>query len=344
MSSSVAARRQELLAKPSHHHLVQFYDKPAFLAKSVGAFIGSGLRNQEAAVIIAKPAHREAFIQTLEADGLNASARVKNGQLLLLDAAQTLATFVVGGAIKQRLFEESMGRLLEPLRDRFPRTRAYGEMVGLLWDAGNSEATVELERLWNELAGKYSFSLLCGYRQETFFAQEHSQGYQSICQHHSHVLPTEDFLSLDDIDQKSRAIAILQQQAKSLEAELKKREQVEAELRQAVSLRDEFLSIAGHELRTPLTSLKLQVQLQQRRLHTKASDADDRKSLEKLLKISDRQINQLARLVDDMLGTSRLNRGTLNLTKEVFCLEDLVKEVVARFDEQLLIAGWHVQS
>ena len=33
----------------------------------------------------------------------------------------------------------------------------------------------------------------------------------------------------------------------------------EEELRKAVILRDDFLSVASHELRTPLTSLKLEV-------------------------------------------------------------------------------------
>ena len=40
-------------------------------------------------------------------------------------------------------------------------------------------------------------------------------------------------------------------------ADITERKQLEAELRKAVKVRDEFLSIASHELRTPLTSLKL---------------------------------------------------------------------------------------
>ena len=39
--------------------------------------------------------------------------------------------------------------------------------------------------------------------------------------------------------------------------DITERKQLEAELRKAVRVRDEFLSIASHELRTPLTSLKL---------------------------------------------------------------------------------------
>jgi hypothetical protein len=36
-------------------------------------------------------------------------------------------------------------------------------MVALLWADGQTGAAVDLEALWNELAGQYSFSLLCAY-------------------------------------------------------------------------------------------------------------------------------------------------------------------------------------
>ena len=39
-----------------------------------------------------------------------------------------------------------------------------------------------------------------------------------------------------------------------------------AELHEALALRDRFLSIAAHELRTPMTSLSLQLALLQRRI------------------------------------------------------------------------------
>ena len=39
----------------------------------------------------------------------------------------------------------------------------FGEMVWLLWDAGQVNAAIEVETLWNELGHQYPFSLLCAY-------------------------------------------------------------------------------------------------------------------------------------------------------------------------------------
>jgi hypothetical protein len=41
--------------------------------------------------------------------------------------------------------------------------RVFGEMVALLWQAGLTDAAVEVEAMWNELGAQYPFSLLCAY-------------------------------------------------------------------------------------------------------------------------------------------------------------------------------------
>jgi hypothetical protein len=66
-----------------------------------------------------------------------------------------------------QLFEENVAALLAGLADRFPgRTvRAFGELVDLLCERGQPGAAAALEDLWNELAQRHRFSLLCGYRQ-----------------------------------------------------------------------------------------------------------------------------------------------------------------------------------
>lgn len=108
------------------------------------------------------------------------------------------------------------------------------------------------------------------------------------------------------------------------------------ELQKAVKIRDEFLSIASHELKTPLTSLKLQVQIRQRYLD---KGELNRFSPEKIKTMSDEdetQINRLIRLVDDMLDISRMASGKLVIRKENCDLVLLVKEIIHRFELQLL--------
>jgi hypothetical protein len=63
--------------------------------------------------------------------------------------------------------------------------RAYGEMVDVLWQAGQTAAAIRLEMLWNQLAQTHSFALLCGYSMGHFY-KDASQ--VEIRRQHTHVV------------------------------------------------------------------------------------------------------------------------------------------------------------
>lgn len=103
---------------------------------------------------------------------------------------------------------------------------------------------------------------------------------------------------------------------------------------EAVKVRDEFLSIASHELRTPLTPLKLQLQSLGR--HLKASDVlEDDSRVIKMVESSDRQVNRLTSLIDDLLDVSRISAGKLTLNLEHIQLAELIQEVISNYKHQL---------
>lgn len=117
------------------------------------------------------------------------------------------------------------------------------------------------------------------------------------------------------------------------------RDRLVGELQEAVRARDEFLSIASHELKTPLTSLKLQAQMNRRRLERGDSTLLDPKNLAKYVQGTDRQVNRLARLVEDMLDISRIAHGKLKVEREEFELGLLVRDVADRFADVLDASG-----
>ncbi|MGZ3458443.1 MAG: ATP-binding protein [Archangium sp.] len=111
------------------------------------------------------------------------------------------------------------------------------------------------------------------------------------------------------------------------------------EAKEAVQVRDEFLSVASHELKTPLTPLRL-------KLHTLRQSAQrsamDREALLSHLDVAERQVSRLSRLIDSLLDVSRIGAGKLELDWEDVDLADVVREVVSRFEPQAVKAECHV--
>jgi signal transduction histidine kinase len=101
----------------------------------------------------------------------------------------------------------------------------------------------------------------------------------------------------------------------------------------SIALREEFISVASHELLTPLTSLKLRIQVLQRRRGRGWMPSAEK--LDEMLAVDDQQVDRLVRLVDDMLDTSRIDRGQLTLRREPTDLKELVEGVARRLGPQL---------
>jgi PAS domain S-box-containing protein len=106
---------------------------------------------------------------------------------------------------------------------------------------------------------------------------------------------------------------------------------VEAELRDAVAARDEFIEIASHELRTPLTSLRLQVESLRSAISRGPVDGG---RLTSKVESALRQTARLAALVDGLLDVSRLEGEHLELRIEDGDLAATVRAPVLRLSEE----------
>jgi PAS domain S-box-containing protein len=105
------------------------------------------------------------------------------------------------------------------------------------------------------------------------------------------------------------------------------------EAREAIRLRDEFLSVASHELYTPITSLMLSVEALLPSM--RAGEALDPRAASRLLDLVVRQGRRLIRLVGDLLDVSRIETGRLRLDVADVELGALVREVVERLEVDL---------
>lgn len=174
----------------SRHHAVQFYENDSSLFATVAGFLSQGLVEGHPAILIATAEHTAAILDHLNGRMIDVAKARALGELTVLDAHQTLAMFMVDDRPDPVRFESSIGRMIGSLlQGRSERTlvRAYGEMVDVLWKDGREDAAIQLELLWNNLAGQYGFALLCGYAMGNFFKQ--TDRFEEVCSQHTHIIP-----------------------------------------------------------------------------------------------------------------------------------------------------------
>ena len=163
---------------------------PAPLVRSVGRYLADGLAAGEGAVVIATPSHRDAFLAELLALGADPVAASAAGRLVVLDAHETMARFVVDGQPDLELFEATVRPLLTELRARCPAgVRAYGEMVGLMWEAAQYAAAIRLEDFWNTLLSDGAFRLFCAYPIDVCGEGFTPSDIDAVMSTHTHVVP-----------------------------------------------------------------------------------------------------------------------------------------------------------
>jgi len=110
-------------------------------------------------------------------------------------------------------------------------------------------------------------------------------------------------------------------------------------LQESVQSRDDFLSIASHELKTPLTSLKLQSQQFERSLRKNDPAVFEPDRIRQFSTLTNKQVDRLTRLVDDMLDISRIRFGKLTINKTKLDVCELVNDVIERMKPQFIQSG-----
>jgi hypothetical protein len=231
---AVDALAAERAGERAPFHIVQFYEGHDFLSRVVAEFLAEGLRSRGPLLLVATPARLEAVLGRLAAGGggLDSEGARESGSLTILDARETLESFMVQGSPDEQLFRRHLGRVVKGLTKTRARLRVYGEMVDLLCHEGRVDAAIRVEQLWNELARGCRLSRLCTYSMENFRAGTRSLAFEQICALHTRVVPTERYTDNPDLHERLRRVAILEQRSHALQSEMELRRRVESELSQ----------------------------------------------------------------------------------------------------------------
>jgi len=85
--------------------------------------------------------------------------------------------------------------------------------------------------------------------------------------------------------------------------------------------KDEFLAMLAHELRNPLAPVR-------NAIHILRAKMPPTPELQWARDVIDRQVTQMARLIDDLMDVARITRGTIELRQERVTLEDVMRIAV----------------
>ena len=189
-------------------HFVQLYEADdSALARNVGKYLADGLALGGDLVLCATADHRRAFSREIERRGWHVERLERDGRLTWLDASETLARLMANGHPDAERFDRVIGETVKKALANAGDggLRAYGDMVGLLWQDRQFPAAIRLEQLWNRLRRTVPFSLFCAYPVDIFGGQFDVAILDALLCAHTHLLPTDSDGHLDRA--VSRAIA-----------------------------------------------------------------------------------------------------------------------------------------
>jgi hypothetical protein len=173
-------------------HVVQFYESLDTLIDSLEGFARSGLNAGESVILIARAEVHSKVRERLETLGFDTGALRFDNRLILLNAFDTLSSFMINGEPDQTLFNAKINAVFDLAQGKDNRkVRAFGEMVSLLWQDNNKSATMALELLWNEFCAENPLTLFCAYPSEVL---NNDADRPAICFCHEHLLKGDDSL------------------------------------------------------------------------------------------------------------------------------------------------------
>lgn len=184
--TAVATPSINWFANPDPNHLVHFYPFDDVLLVSLADYIASGLEAGDTCIAIATSAHLIELNAALREKGIDVGRAIDNDQYLMCDADTTLSEFMADDLPDHTKFMNCIGRIISLAGGRGKPIRAFGEMVAILWESGNLEGLLQLEKYWHGLVTDKSFSLYCAYPDALFSSSpQHQNVINKICNCHS---------------------------------------------------------------------------------------------------------------------------------------------------------------
>ena len=228
-------------------------------------------------------------------------------------------------------------------RENEIRFRTLADNIAqLAWIADEHGSLVWANRRWTEYTGR-SLEEVMGDGWQVVQHPEHRERVVDKLERHFRTgEPWEDTFPMRSATGEyrwflSRALPIREGDGKIVwwfgtNTDVTAQRQAEDALREADRRKDEFIAVLAHELRNPLAPVRNAVEVLRR---TGTSDP----RIERIHVIIARQVTHMARLIDDLLDVSRIQRGQLLLRCEPCDLGTIARQTAEDYRPSFEAAG-----
>jgi signal transduction histidine kinase len=131
-----------------------------------------------------------------------------------------------------------------------------------------------------------------------------------------------------------RQLVALEESRRRQQALVSELQTAQVDLKRALQMRDEFMSMVVHELRTPLSVLAMEVRVRQHQIAAENTGFFASDNLSRMFERDQRQVRSLTRLIDDMLDVSQIQHGKLSIRRGACDLSAMLKRVVGEVQGQ----------
>ena len=175
--------------KTDFRHDVSFYDDRSTLESCIVKYAVEGLDADETVVLIISSSSLPVVREAISA---HVGDRGRRGVLLLFDADATLASVTTRDGFDWPAVTALAGNVVADALAASRPVRLFGEMVAILWQRGEMQHAMDLERLWHELGHKHGFDVLCAYPTVATTLPGAASPINAMCALH------DDTVSIDD--------------------------------------------------------------------------------------------------------------------------------------------------
>jgi CheY-like chemotaxis protein len=180
---------------PLTGHAMQIHSDIDTFIDGLAAFFDQALRRGDATCVIAQARVRDGLEDRLRVRGWDVGGPAGHKRYLAIDVHGALRGFMRNGLPDAFLMSELASELDRyrgaVAEDATSRLTIFGNMVVPLLAAGNAQAAMALESIWNRVTHDLPFFTLCGYPASCFSPDEPDL-WDRACAEHSAVSPASD--------------------------------------------------------------------------------------------------------------------------------------------------------